>query len=296
MTDTRMRFFGNLHPAVSMAYFVLVLGLTLACMHPVTVVLSFLGASWFSIRLRGWRAYGHTMRFVGPMFLLIALANPLFNHRGVTMLFTINHLWYTLEAVCYGLVSGCSLCTVIMWFTCYQEVMTSDKFLYLFGKPFPGTSLLITMTLRFIPQLQQNRREIRQSQAMLQEEGTRLLQRLGSALRNLSVLLTMSMEAAVETADSMKSRGYGLPGRTAFSLYRYSRRDRLLLLWLALCGAYVAAGWALGGVKWRYYPTARGVLTPYSASVLLAYFLLCLPPVLLQRKEARTWSSIASKA
>ena len=181
MTDTRMRFFGNLHPAVSMAYFVLVLGLTLACMHPVTVVLSFLGASWFSIRLRGWRAYGHTMRFVGPMFLLIALANPLFNHRGVTMLFTINHLWYTLEAVCYGLVSGCSLCAVIMWFTCYQAVMTSDKFLYLFGKPFPGTSLLITMTLRFIPQLQQNRREIRQSQAMLQEEGTRLLQRLGSA-------------------------------------------------------------------------------------------------------------------
>ena len=56
MTDTRMRFFGNLHPAVSMAYFVLVLGLTLGCMHPVTVALSFLGASWFSIRLRGWRA------------------------------------------------------------------------------------------------------------------------------------------------------------------------------------------------------------------------------------------------
>ena len=88
---------------------------------------------------------------------------------------------------------------------------------------------------------------------------------------------------------------HGLPGRTAFSLYRYSRRDRLLLLWLTLCGAYIAAGWALGGVKWRYYPTARGVLTPYSASVLLAYFLLCLTPVLLQGKEARTWSSIASK-
>ena len=88
---------------------------------------------------------------------------------------------------------------------------------------------------------------------------------------------------------------HGLPGRTAFFLYRYSRRDRLLLLWLTLCGAYIAAGWALGGVKWRYYPTARGVLTQYSASVLLAYFLLCLTPVLLQGKEARTWSSIVSK-
>lgn len=47
MTDTRMRFFGNLHPAVSMAYFVLVLGLTLACMHPVTVVLSFSAPAGF---------------------------------------------------------------------------------------------------------------------------------------------------------------------------------------------------------------------------------------------------------
>ena len=45
MTDARMRFFGNLHPAVSMTYFVLVLGLTLGCMHPVTVALSFLGAA-----------------------------------------------------------------------------------------------------------------------------------------------------------------------------------------------------------------------------------------------------------
>ena len=124
-----MRFFDNLHPAVSMAYFVLVLVLTLICMHPVMVVLSFLGASWFSIRLRGLKLYGRTMCFVGPMFILIALANPLFNHRGVTPLFEINHLWYTLEATIYGLVSACSLCSVVIWFTCYQKVMTSDKFL-----------------------------------------------------------------------------------------------------------------------------------------------------------------------
>lgn len=292
MSDTRMRFFGNLHPAVSMAYFVLVLGLTLACMHPVTVVLSFLGASWFSIRLRGWRAYGHTMRFVGPMFLLIALANPLFNHRGVTMLFTINHLWYTLEAVCYGLVSGCSLCAVIMWFTCYQEVMTSDKFLYLFGKPFPGTSLLITMTLRFIPQLQQNRREIRQSQAMLQEEGTRLLQRLGSALRNLSVLLTMSMEAAVETADSMKARGYGAKRRTTFHLFRFDGRDaRTLGLILAVAGVCITAR-AFGHGYMEFYPAMTPVLLGSSSyTMFIFYAVLMFLPGILETKEAIRWRS-----
>ena len=292
MTDTRMRFFGNLHPAVSMAYFVLVLGLTLGCMHPVTVVLSFLGASWFSIRLRDWRAYGHTMRFVGPMFLLIALANPLFNHRGVTMLFTINHLWYTLEAVCYGLVSGCSLCAVIMWFTCYQEVMTSDKFLYLFGKPFPGTSLLITMTLRFIPQLQQNRREIRQSQAMLQEEGTRLLQRLGSALRNLSVLLTMSMEAAVETADSMKARGYGAKRRTTFHLFRFDGRDaRTLGLILAVAGICITAR-AFGHGYMEFYPAMTPVLLGNSSYTMFVFYaVLMFLPGILETKEAIRWRS-----
>ena len=39
MTETRMRFFGTLHPAVSMCYFVCVIGLTLACPHVVTVLL-----------------------------------------------------------------------------------------------------------------------------------------------------------------------------------------------------------------------------------------------------------------
>ncbi len=110
-------------------------------------------------------------------------------------------------------------------------------------------------------------------------------------------MVTWSFENAVETADSMKSRGYGLPGRTAFSLYRFSRRDRLLLLWLALCGALRRRG--LGARRREVALLSHGArrADAYSASMLLrVYLLLCLTPVLLQRKEARTWSSIASKA
>ena len=292
MTDTKMRFFGNLHPAVSMAYFVLVLGLTLACMHPVTVVLSFLGASWFSIRLRGWRAYGHTMRFVGPMFLLIALANPLFNHRGVTMLFTINHLWYTLEAVCYGLVSGCSLCAVIMWFTCYQEVMTSDKFLYLFGKIAPATALLITSALRFIPQMQQNAAQIRQSRAMLQDNSPRLFQKLAHAMQNLSALLGMSMENAVQTADSMKARGFGARRRTTFHLFRFDARDaRTLALILTLFGICVVAR-CYGHGYMEYYPRITALtMGPSSMTMFILFAALMLLPSILEAKEAVVWRS-----
>ena len=53
MTDhARMRFFGTLHPAVSMCYFVCVIGLTLACPHVVTVLLSLLGSTLFNLALR----------------------------------------------------------------------------------------------------------------------------------------------------------------------------------------------------------------------------------------------------
>ena len=279
-----------------MSYFVMVLVLTLLCMHPVTVILSFFGASWFSIRLRGWKAYRMTMRFVLPMFILIALANPLFNHRGVTPLFEYNHLWYTLEATVYGLVSAFSLCAVIIWFTCYQVVMTSDKFLYLFGKAFPGTALLITMTLRFIPQLQENRKDIKQSQAMLCEEGTRLFQKMGFALRNLSVLLTMSLENAIETADSMRARGYGQRRRTTFHLFRFDGRDaRTLGLILAVGGICILAR-SYGQGNMEFYPRmSPAILGPATYTMFIFFAVLMFLPGILETKEAIKWRSCISK-
>ena len=51
--------------------------------------------------------------------------------------------------------------------------------------------------------------------------------------------LRTALENAIETADSMKSRGYGLRGRTAFSIYRMEARDRYALAWLGFCGLYL---------------------------------------------------------
>ena len=48
------------------------------------------------------------------------------------------------------------------------------------------------------------------------------LQKLKSAVTVFSVMVTWSLENAVETADSMKSRGYGLPGRTGYSASKYA--------------------------------------------------------------------------
>lgn len=291
MTDhARMRFFGTLHPAVSMCYFVCVIGLTLACPHVVTVLLSLLGSTLFNLALRGRKAFGRTMRFVLPMFLLVCIGNPLVNHRGVTMLCLLFNQWITLEAIVYGVVTACSLAAIILWFGCYQEVMTSDKFLYLFGKIAPATALLITSALRFIPQMQQNAAQIKQSRAMLQDNSPRLFQKLAHAIQNLSALLGMSMENAVQTADSMKARGYGVRRRTTFHLFVFDSRDAAVLgLILALTGI-CALGRVFGHGTMEFYPRMDAVFTGVSGTVLyIAFAVLALFPSILEVKEKLTW-------
>lgn len=293
MTDNvRMRFFGTLHPAVSMCYFVCVIGLTLACPHVVTVLLSLLGGAMFNLALRGGKAFGKTMRFVLPMFLIVCIGNPLVNHRGVTMLFLLFDQWITLEAIVYGVVTACSLAAVILWFGCYQEVMTSDKFLYLFGKIAPATALLITSALRFIPQMQQNAAQIRQSRAMLQDNSPRLFQKLAHAIQNLSALLGMSMENAVQTADSMKARGFGARRRTTFHLFRFDARDaRTLALILTLFGICVVAR-CYGHGYMEYYPRITALTMGASSMTMFILFAaLMLLPSILEAKEAVVWRS-----
>ena len=293
MTDhARMRFFGTLHPAVSMCYFVCVIGLTLACPHVVTVLLSLLGSTLFNLAPRGRKAFGRTMRFVLPMFLLVCIGNPLVNHRGVTMLCLLFNQWITLEAIVYGVVTACSLAAIILWFGCYQEVMTSDKFLYLFGKVAPVTALLITSALRFIPQMQQNAAQIKQSRAMLQDNSPRLFQKLAHAVQNLSALLGMSMENAVQTADSMKARGFGARRRTTFHLFRFDARDaRTLALILMLSGICVVAR-CYGHGYMEYYPRITALtMGPSSMTMFILFAALMLLPSILEAKEAVVWRS-----
>ena len=74
-----------------------------------------------------------------PMLVAMALINPAFNHEGVTIIDYLpsgNPL--TLESIIYGLCAAIMIVSVICHFSCYNEVMTSDKFIYLFGKIIPA--------------------------------------------------------------------------------------------------------------------------------------------------------------
>ena len=122
-----------------------------------------------------------------------------------------------------------------------------------------------------------------------------LLHRIRCAGAILSTMVSWALENGIDTADSMKSRGYGLPGRTAFSIYRFDRRDRLALAALLALGAAVLAGAALDGLTWRYFPTVKWSGGPVSLLTLTAYLALCAVPVILDRREDRKWTALRWK-
>ena len=120
----------------------------------------------------------------------------------------------TLESIIYGVAASVMMISVICWFSCYNEVVTADKFIYLFGRLAPAMSLILSMSLRFIPRFKAQLNVVAQAQHCLGRDISTggVIQRLHTAVMILSVMITWVLENSIETADSMKSRGYGLPG------------------------------------------------------------------------------------
>ena len=286
-----MSSFEELHPACLFSYFVAVMVLFFLCHHPLAMVLACACALFFLYNIEGRRAFSWC-KWMLPVVLFIAVVNPLLNHRGVTRLFKLGNQWITLEAIAYGITAGLSLAALILWFGCYSEVMTSEKFLYLFGKIAPASALLISMALQLVPKLNRQLTEIRESQEMLRPERKNLSGKLGTALRHTSTLVGWSLEGAVEQTDSMKARGYGLRRRTTFHLFHFDYRDlRFFCGVMILFGVCVIAR-AFGHGTMEFYPRMDAVITGQSGILLYILFgMLAFLPAILEGKEALVWRS-----
>ena len=291
--------FERFHPIITFLYFGMVLAGVLAISHPLAQVISLVCSLFYAIGREGREAARFALKFCLPMLLLTAIINPAFSHEGVTILAylpTGNPL--TLESILYGLSAGTMLACALLWFRNFNRVITSDKFVYLFGRILPVLSLVLSMTLRFVPRFKTQLSVAVQGQRSIGRDVSRgsLWSRTKTAVTILSVTVTWALENAIETADSMKSRGYGLKGRTAFSIYRFDGRDRNMLCWLCFCGLFLLAGNLAHGFEFRYFPSIRGAaLTSVSCLFYLVYFALCITPAAINIREERIWNSIHSK-
>lgn len=286
--------FSRFHPVINFSYFCFVIICSMVFMHPLCLGVSVCCAFSYSIYLNGRKAVKFNFVFLLPMLLVMALVNPAFNHEGATILtYLRNGNPLTLESILYGVAAAAMIISVIAWFSCYNVVMTSDKFIYLFGRVIPALSLILSMVLRFVPRFREQIRIISAAQRCVGRDVSNgsFLQRIRHGITILSVMITWALENAIDTADSMKSRGYGLPGRTAFSIFRFDARDKIAMTFLLAAGAYILTGAWAGGLYFRYFPSMKGAFTVYTWSIISVYTALCLMPVAINLWYELKWKS-----
>ena len=160
--------FSGYHPTINFLYFALALLFSMCLMHPVYLAISLTGALTYDIYLKGQKAVRFAVMGLLPMAALAALVNPAFNHEGQTILTYLpsgNPL--TLESMFYGVAAAVMLASVVLWFSSYNEIMSSDKFVYLFGRMIPALSLVLSMALRFIPKFKAQMQVVSEAQACI---------------------------------------------------------------------------------------------------------------------------------
>lgn len=318
MTDE----FSRYHPVVNLIFYLLVLGTTMLQMSVGLVFISLFSAVVYYFMLKKTEGLKYCTVVVG-IIIVSAIINPLFSHKGGTLLFylfTGNPV--TLESIIYGLISAIIIGAMLLWFSTFNQVMGVERILGAIGKVLPNVSLLITMIMRFIPQYTRHQRKVSMVNKvnkrnygekinLLNREKTekenviearkkqknkngidKIIDSIKEGSRTFSITTTWALENSIYTADSMKARGFGTGRRTNYSNYKFQKRDYLLMGWLVILWLVVVFSLEREKVYTYYYPFIQ---VKNNVVVYLIYGLLCLTPVLINVKEEIRWLILKSR-
>lgn len=290
--------FSTYHPVVNFLFFCAVISFTIFIMHPMFLIVTLAASFTYAVILMGKGMVKFFMVGMIPVIVIVTVVNMLTNPRGDTVLFYTKYSQITMEAMIYGIMTGVLLASVMMWFACFGKVMTGDKLMYLFGRIIPAASMIFTMVMRFIPVYRNKIAKISDAQKGMNRSLTdgKVTDRARHGIKIVSIMFTWALENSIETADSMRARGYGLGKRSTFSLYRFDRRDVMAFSFIVIMVFVVIAAMTAGMSDIEFYPH---IMIPdtgaVSGIVYAAYILLCFMPAIMQIKEVVTWKYLRSK-
>lgn len=285
-------FFSQVHPAVLMIYFILVLTMSMFIINPIIQCEALLGGMLFCVMLSTSQQRKEDLKFYLPLIILITVTNPIFSHNGETPLFFIGNNAITLESFLYGANLSAMIVSVMFWCKNYNFIVTSDKFIYLFGKTLPKLSLVLSMALRFIPMLKKQSKKINRAQKAIGLYSSESYpDRVISSMQVMSALVGWALESAVETSRSMRARGYGLKEHTSYSNYRFTKRDVIIALLCICFSALVFIGTAMGIIDFSFYPGLTEINKSISAIIIYVCFgSIVILPFFMEVEERVKWN------
>ena len=286
--------FSKCHPAVNFLFFVGAISMSVVIQHPPYLLAGIVTGAIYYLLLHGRKGW-KTILGLLPMFVVLTGINPLFNLLGATPLFYLGSRPYTLEALLYGATIAGMFVIMMLWFGCYNKVLTGDKFTCLFGSLIPSVSLLLVMVFRMVPTFIRKTRQIigaRKSIGKGLGEKASTKEKLQDGGTVLGALTGWALEGSVVTGDSMRARGYGAAKRSSFMIYRMTKTDWVLLVvMLGLMGGILAAACA-GQFSATFVPSVELAPVSWGFATYTCYLLI---PSVLHVKEAIQWHISRSK-
>ena len=286
--------FSKRHPAVNFVFFLGVIVASALIQHPAYVLAGFVMGAIYYLMLNGSKGLKFLLLLL-PLFVFVAAINPLFNTDGQRILRYVFGRPYTLEALIYGAALSGMIVVMILWFGCYNKVLTGDKFTSLFGNLIPAISLLLVMVFRMVPNFIRKARQLagaRKSIGKGAGENATAKEKVTDGLTLLGALTAWALEGSVVTGDSMRARGYGTAKRSSFMIYRMTLSDWLLMVAMALLLGLTMVAAGLGQMTAAFTPTME--IAPVSWG-LIPYTLFLMIPILYYWKEAAQWYISKSK-
>ncbi|MBQ1390065.1 MAG: energy-coupling factor transporter transmembrane protein EcfT [Clostridia bacterium] len=262
------------HPLTLLVWYMYVIPITVLVHDPIITAVSLLFGIVHIIMIVGLPKLS-TVLYCAAFMTAAAIANPLFSHTGVTVLFFMNGLPVTLESLLYGVEMSAAACAVMLWCVSLTHFMTTDKITMLFGSVTPKLAVLLSLTLRFIPMIREKHRNIINAQKGFdgRSESRRTLK---FYLSVYSALTSQLLEDSVEIADSMCSRGIRLKGRTFYSEFKIRRYDGVMMTitLLAMTGIIILK--ANGAGEFEFYPFITGFdFSVYNDLMYAAFAIVC---------------------
>lgn len=216
------------HPLTILAYLGVLFTIAFLFPHPAFTathtLLAFLLAGYFA----SFGAVFQKLKTYAPFTLAVALLNPFFNHRGFHILFYLFDKPITLEAFCYGLYMTSFLMSLLLVFITVNQVLTSQKLLYLFSGVAPQTSFIVSMTLRFSGLLRQkaidflNVQRSRDADVLHKASKMYKLKHSGNLLGAFCV---WALEDGMRSAETLRAKEYGKNKRTHYKTYVFTAKD-----------------------------------------------------------------------
>ena len=221
----------------------------------------------------GWSRLIKWIRSILLLGSFIVVLNALFVTEGTTYLWTIWGRDIMLEPILFGIITTFMLMAILLLFASFNNTLNGQKFLYVFSSFFQRTAFLTMLAMRFVPLLKTRLQEIADVQRVkgLSLTSGKLRERARSGMLFLQILLTWSLGEAVDTADAMSARGYGIGKRSQYKPYRFDKREGIKTSILLCLFTFCIVGLLLGHGRITIYPE----YTMQSLTVVDVMFFIC---------------------